>query len=206
MADDDELKANSIEAKKAKLREAMEETTIADIELVEPADLTAAMSLYDRFKVGDFQYLNRNRSRWIPPGDTWHGPDLFEYIPKKVHPFMFVRSNGETVAPRNMITDIGTIPRLAGLLRRGLTSWGYAPAYICHDWEFELHHCQKTNKSFDQVCDTMMECVKTLMEKYLAPKSMTDFWLLYQGINSKVAHHYWDRNPPKCTLPPDDPE
>src|SRR5689334_19528615 len=111
MADDHELKTNSIEAKKAKLREAMEETTIADIELIEPADLTAAMSLYERFKVGDLQYLNRNRSRWISPGDTWHGLDLFEYIPKKVHPFMFVRSNGETVAPRNMITDIGTIPR-----------------------------------------------------------------------------------------------
>ena len=33
----------------------------------------------------------------------------------------------------------------------------------------------------------MMECVKTLMEKSLAPKSQWNFWLLYQGINSALA-------------------
>jgi hypothetical protein len=95
---------------------------------------------------------------------------------------------------------------LAGLFSRGLTPWGYAAAYLVHDWEFELHHCGGTTKTFDQVRDTMMECVKTLMEKSLAPKSQWNFWLLYQGINSALAHRYWDRDPPSCTLPPYDPE
>ena len=82
---------------------------------------------------------------------------------------------------------------------------GYAPAYLIHDWEFELHHCGRTNKTFEQVRDTMMQCVKTLMEGGLVPKSTFDFWLLYQGINSDLAHRYWDRNPP-ITLPQYNPE
>jgi hypothetical protein len=105
-----------------------------------------------------------------------------------------------------MITDIGSIPRLAGVFARGLSPWGYAAAYLVHDWEFELHHCGQTAKTFEQVRDTMMECVKTLMEKRLAPKSQLNFWLLYQGINSAVARRYWNRDPPSCTLPPYKPE
>lgn len=105
-----------------------------------------------------------------------------------------------------MITDIGSIPRLAGVLSRGLTPWSYAAAFLVHDWEFELHHCRGTSKTFEQVRDTMMECVKTMMEKSLAPKSQVNFWLLYQGINSAIAHRLWNRDPPRCTLPDYRPE
>jgi hypothetical protein len=198
--------ASLVEAKKTKLHEAMADTRIAELKVEEPPDLRMAGALYDRFAVGELQNLERNRVRWIPPGPTWTGPDLFEFIPKADRPFTFIRHRGQQISPHNMITDIGSIPRLAGLFSRGLTPWGYAAAYLVHDWEFELHHCGGTTKTFDQVRDTMMECVKTLMEKSLAPKSQWNFWLLYQGINSALAHRYWDRDPPSCTLPPYDPE
>jgi hypothetical protein len=119
-----------------------------------------AGALYDRFAAGELQNLDHNRVRWIPPGPTWTGPDLFEFIPNADRPFTFIRHSGQQVSPHNMITDIGSIPRLAGLFSRGLTPWGYAAPYLVHDWEFELHHCGGTTKTFDQVRDTMMECVK----------------------------------------------
>jgi hypothetical protein len=105
-----------------------------------------------------------------------------------------------------MITDLGSIPRAVGLFFRGLTPWGYAPAYLVHDWQFEQHHCGRTNATFEDVRDTMMQGVKTLMEAQTAPKNLRDFWLLYQGINSQIARRYWNRNPPLCTIPPDTPE
>jgi hypothetical protein len=202
---DDDL-ASLVAAKKAKLHEAMTDTRIAELKVEEPPDLRMAGTLYDRFEIGKLQYLDRNRVRWIPPGPTWTGPDLFEFFPKTERPFVFIRHSGQQITPRNMITDIGSIPRLAGLFSRGLTPWGYAAAFLIHDWEFELHHCGGTNETFDQVRDMMMECVKTLMEGGLAPKSQWNFWLLYQGINSALAHRYWDRDPPSCTLPPYNPE
>jgi hypothetical protein len=75
-----------------------------------------------------------------------------------------------------------------------------------HDWEFELHHCGRTPHTFDQVRDIMMQGVKTLMEEKICPKNIHHFWLLYEGINSFVAKNYWNRNPPQCTLPPDNPK
>lgn len=197
-----------VEAKKDKLLEARETTALAEQEkmMMAPADLAMAASLYDRFKVGAIQHLDRGRVRWIPPGAAWTGPDLFEFIPRKDKPFGFVRPDGEVISPRNMITDIGSIPRLAGIFSRALTPWGYAAAYLIHDWEFELHHCGGTPKTFAQVRDTMMECVKTMMETDVAPKSEWNLWMLYQAIDSSIAHSYWDRDPPECTLPDYRPE
>ena len=195
-----------VEAKQAKLLAAMRDAPLAEMAHPAPLQLEATIALYGRYPVGTLRNLARDRLRWIPPGASWNGPDLFEFIPKATDPFGFVRQSGEAIWPQNMITDIGTIPRLAGVLLRGLTPWGYAAAFLVHDWEFEQHHCRRTAKTFEQVRDTMMECVKTLMETGLAPKSQVNFWLLYQGINSAVARKYWDRDPPSCTLPDYRPE
>lgn len=196
-----------LEEKKAKLLELskMSGPAPAYTALLPEIELEAATTLYDRYGIGEFGNLKRNRFRWIAPGPKWTGPDLFEFIPKATRPFQFIPPNGRPITPRNMITDVGTIPRAVGVFLRGLTPWGYAPAYIVHDWEFERHHCGDT-KSFEAVRDTMMQAVKTLMERKLAPKSLINFWLLYQAINSRIAKDYWNRKPPKCTLPPDDPE
>jgi hypothetical protein len=195
----------AIEGKKSKLIEAEKQITIAEQTFAQPETAAEIESLYSRFRTGKYENLERNRVRWIPPGPRWTKADLFEFIPKKFNFFTFVRHTGEAISPRNMITDIGSIPRLAGLFGRGLTPWGYAAAYIVHDWEFEAHHCG-ANKPFDEVRDTMMEGVKTLMESRLCPKESVTFWLLYQAISSGIAHGYWDRKPPKCTLPPYNPE
>ncbi|MGA7371931.1 MAG: hypothetical protein WBW37_04815, partial [Methyloceanibacter sp.] len=66
-----------------------------------------------------------NRVRWIPPGPTWTGPDLFEFIPKADRPFTFIRHSGQQISPHNRHR---VDPTLAGLFSRGLTPWGYAAA------------------------------------------------------------------------------
>jgi hypothetical protein len=55
--------ASVIEAKKAKLHEAMKDTRIADLNVEEPPDLRIAGTLCDRFEIGKLQYLDRNRVR-----------------------------------------------------------------------------------------------------------------------------------------------
>jgi hypothetical protein len=184
----------------------MQEAPLTEAVPPAPMDLEATINLYDRYQVGEIRFLERVRVRWIPPGPAWTGPDLFEFIPKRDQPYSFVRSIGEEISPQNMITDIGSIPRLVGVIGRGLTPWSHAGAFLVHDWEFELHHCRRTPKSFEQVRDTMMECVKTMMEKGLVPKSQVTFLALYQGINSFIARRLWNRDPPRCTLPDYQPE
>ena len=47
-----------LEAKKAKLHEAMEDTSLLETQLLEPADLTVAVSFYDRFESESFAISN----------------------------------------------------------------------------------------------------------------------------------------------------
>ena len=150
---------------------------------------------YDDFEVGRFEFLESIRLRWVEP--NW-----FEFLPSADEPFTFVRPSGDPVVPRRMFTDGGSIPRIAWV-KKGLSPWGYAPAYLVHDWEFDLHHCRRTDKSFEDVRDTMMEAIKTLMETRVVPKSKFTFGIVYAGINSGIAKKIWNRNPEKCPLPPD---
>lgn len=149
---------------------------------------------YDDFSVGTFEGLESIRLRWA-------APDWFEFIP---HPpmFAFIRASGERIQLGRMFTDGGSIPRI-GWLAESLSPWGYAPAYLVHDWEFDLHHCNLSDKRFEEVRDTMMEAIKTLMEQELAPRAPVTFQIIYAGINSSIAHSIWDRPFETCPLPPD---
>lgn len=44
-----------------------------------------------------------------------------------------------------MYTDGGSIPKVAQAIP-GLSPWGYGPAYLVHDWAFELHHCHRAGR------------------------------------------------------------
>ena len=154
---------------------------------------------YGDYQAGRFENLERNRLRWS-------APNLFEFIPKSVRPFAFVRPNGQRVAPANFFTDGGSIPRLVGLFNGRLTPWGYGPAYLIHDWEFDLHHCNRTPKSFNAVRDTLMEALKTLMETGIVTKNVLDFDLIYAGVSSPIAKGLWNTMPPTCPIPPAIPE
>jgi hypothetical protein len=149
----------------------------------------------DEVPTGAFSGLESIRLRWVRP-------DWFEFIPRAAQPFSFLRSTGEVVEPRRMFTDGGSIPRIFWA-KKSLSPWGFAPAFLLHDWEFDKHHCELTPKSFEAVRDTMMEAVKTLMEIGICPRGDLTFRVIFAGINSNVARDIWNRQHPSCPLPPD---
>jgi hypothetical protein len=150
------------------------------------------------YPLGKFENLERSRLQWVAP--NW-----FEFIPKGNMAFTFVRSQGEHITPKNFFTDGGSIPRLFRW-SDDLDPFGSLPGYLLHDWEFDLHHCNQSNKTFEDVASILMEALRTLMEGGYVKKDMLAFWMIETGINSWVAHEAWNDMPSTCPLPPYQPE
>jgi hypothetical protein len=159
------------------------------------ADRVARLS---SFPVGRFDNLDNVRLEWLRP-------NYFEFIPKKNNPFAFIRHNGEPITPRNFFTDGGSFPRLVRW-NEDLDPFGWLPAYLLHDYEFDQHHCHETTKTLDEVNATLMEAIRTLMEMGKIPNDHAVFWIIYAFVNSPVVQYFWDRKWPKCPLPPYRPE
>ncbi len=74
----------------------------------------------------------------------WVGAERFVYVPSPSRPLVFHRGDPgaavQTIRPEMMYTDGGSIPRAARLFN-GFSPWGYAPAYMVHDWLFVARHC-----------------------------------------------------------------
>jgi len=132
------------------------------------------------------------------PRLVWVAPDLFLHEPLSSAPFRFVRASGESIAPGRMFTDGGSIPRALWSIR-DFSPWTYGPAFLIHDWLFDLHHCGLDDRSFEAVRDIMLEGVRTLMETGVCKLNRLAFDLIYAGIDSFVARQVWNR--PGCTLP-----
>lgn len=140
------------------------------------------ISLED-FPAGSFVNLDKLHLRWVKQG--W-----FENVPDTSEPFGFRRANGVLITPTRMLTDGGTIPRFLWALKN-FSPWDYGPAFLIHDWQFDAHHQGIIDNDFDDVRDTMMEGLRTLMDAGLSEKSERVFKVLYAGITSPVAHDYW---------------
>jgi len=130
----------------------------------------------------------------------WIDPDKFIFRPDTDNPLTFIRSNRDRITPGFMYTDGGSIPRPLWALR-SYSPWGYAPAFIVHDWLFHMKHCQLPgNEKFtvDEAAWVMSEVMKTMMEK-----EGVDKWTLYtmfEAVRSPIAANLWDAE--KCEAPP----
>lgn len=78
---------------------------------------------------------------WVGEGGA-SGDGRFVYVPNPRDPLRLIRATGtpRVIQPEMIYTDGGSIPR-AGQLFRGFSPWGYAPAYMIHDWLFVARHC-----------------------------------------------------------------
>ncbi len=130
----------------------------------------------------------------------WIDADLFIFTPDKEKPLRFGRHNGEIIEPGRMITDGGSIPRMFWALR-SYSPWGYAPAFITHDWLFAVKHCGypiDKNYTFDESAIILSEIIKTLM---LNPKynfeDKLSMYAIYEAVKSPIARGIWDNG--KCT-------
>lgn len=136
----------------------------------------------------------------------WISNDYFLFLPNKDDPFTFTRANQQSIRPGPMYTDGGSIPCLLWGVE-GLSPWGYAPAYIVHDWLFEAHQCKyppDNQHTFDDSVALMAEGLKTLMEAAPEMRNYFVFDSVVAAVGSSIARRLWDGG--ACKPPPFDME
>ena len=132
----------------------------------------------------------------------WVGEDKFVFTPDPKRPLTY-RNATRRIQPGTMYTDGGSIPKLAQPLG-GFSPWGYAPAYMIHDWIFAGHHCvvdRKNDGRFDDVKDIefhesatiLAEIIKTLIETKRVPAHDFAFPAISNAVDSFVARALWDK-------------
>lgn len=133
----------------------------------------------------------------------WIDADQFIFIPDSTDPLTFTRSNGDRITPGKMYTDGGSIPRPLWAFRN-YSPWGYGPAFVVHDWLFDMHHCQLPGHekyTLDDAAMVMAEVMKTMMEETDRRDSLT-LYAMYEAVRSPIAKDLWDNgtcNQPKVT-------
>lgn len=132
----------------------------------------------------------------------WIDQDKFLFIPDSNEPLTFRRKNDELIQPQRMYTDGGTVPAPLRAVK-SYSPWGYAPAFIIHDWLFVMNHCKvpgHENYDLDKAAQVMAEVMKTVMEnpKYGGPNKLVHY-SMYEAVRSKVAQDYWDNG--TCDTP-----
>jgi len=124
----------------------------------------------------------------------WVKNDYFVFLPSKDKPFTFLRKDGTAIRPGPIYTDGGSIPRfLWGV--KGYSPWGYAPAYIVHDWLFEAQHCgyEPDNRyTFSDSVSLMAESLKAVMEASPEVRNYFVFDSVVAAIGSPIAKRLWE--------------
>ncbi len=148
---------------------------------------------YDKTSTGDLKGTLRV---------TWIGNDSFLYEPDPANPLTFKRADGTVISPGPMYTDGGSIPTALRAIK-GYSPWGYAPAFVIHDWLFVMKQCKLAgNEKYDleAAATIMAEAMKTLMEKpqFGGPNKLLHY-SMYEGVRSSTAKDYWDNG--KCNTP-----
>lgn len=133
----------------------------------------------------------------------WDGMDNFVYIPDPDEPLTYRTITGQLIAPGTMYTDGGSIPRILRGLKK-FSSWGYAPAFMIHDWLFTARKCgyaPDADWSFPDSARIMAEVMKSLMEdgfvnfageRVVLNKAEDTLFLMYLAVRSPIAKSLWN--------------
>lgn len=146
---------------------------------------------------------------WVGEGDA-QGDGRFVFVPNPDAPLVFARGGTGAVReirPGLMYTDGGSIPKAAQLFK-GFSPWGYAPAYMVHDWLFVARNCivdgQATEAQqalaaveFPDSAAILGEAIRTLVaERRVAPNDLAGA-VITGTVNGPVSRRIWDR-PGQC--------
>lgn len=138
---------------------------------------------------------------WVGEGGP-AGDGRFVYVPNPRDPLTFTRPGGREIRPRMMYTDGGSIPRI-GQVFRGFSPWGYAPAYMVHDWLFVARHCRldglatpeeqaMADIAFAASAQVIAEAIKTLQATgRVAPNDVAPA-VIAAAVAGPVARSRWD--------------
>lgn len=141
----------------------------------------------------------------------WYKYNRFIFIPDNDEPLTFTRSNGRTITPGQMYTDGGSIPRPLWAIKN-YSPWGYAPAFMVHDWLFVMQYCKYNgyeDYNVDVAAWIMSEVIKTLMEDPdHGGKNEFVLYSMYIAVRSPIAKRLWEEGecnqpwPPRLPEPP----
>lgn len=137
---------------------------------------------------------------------VWVGPDRFVYVGGP-NGLAFRTSDGQEIKPAMMYTDGGSIPRPVRAVE-GFSPWGYAPAYIVHDWLFIQRHCdpaylEQRKIDFAASARILAEVTKVLMKKGQVPRNDFAFEAISWAVSTDIARKAWDA-PDRCGVSAED--
>jgi hypothetical protein len=127
----------------------------------------------------------------------WVAPDLFAYEPDPQRPFRFIRPSGEVIEPGRLVTDGGSIPSVVWGID-GLSPWGFAPAYVVHDWLFQRQRCglgSADEAGFAESVTVMAEALRTLIGDHPDPEALERYRAIVSSSASVFARRHWRTSP-----------
>jgi hypothetical protein len=142
---------------------------------------------------------------WVGETQAGEGDGRFVYVPSAT-PLRFARANAKatlkTIQPEMMYTDGGSIPALTQVFK-GFSPWGYAPAYILHDWLFVARKCVNDNSAnsdqavvaqmpFAESATVAAEVIQTLIATHtVAPNDIAP-QLISAAVAGPIAKSRWN--------------
>jgi hypothetical protein len=141
----------------------------------------------------------------------WDGQDKFIYRkwnnpkPLSFRPSFFKGS--DAIIPDDMYTTGGSVPQVFWGIP-GLSPWALGPAYIIHDWIFEVRRCklpappEVRDITFDQSAMILAEVGKELIDTGLVKDDMLG--AIVWAVRTNYARGLWETQklPQECVRPP----
>ncbi|MGR9207492.1 hypothetical protein ACU8OG_26660 (plasmid) [Rhizobium leguminosarum] len=166
---------------------------------------------YSRLSPGEF--TGTLFVMWVGEGGS-SGDGRFVFVPDPNKPLTFARPANspapKVITPGIMYTDGGSIPKIAQVFN-GLSPWGYAPAYMIHDWLFVARQCLTdgstdpqfqwvANISFHQSAEILGEAIKALVRSKQVRKEDVAASAITLAVTTPIARKSWDAKG-ACKLP-----
>ncbi|WP_128515045.1 hypothetical protein [Tabrizicola thermarum] len=174
--------------------------------LVSAAVITACgPNIYQKADPGEFS--GRIFLMWIDDGGAL-GSGTFVFVPVPGQELTFTRKNPaatvRSIRPEMMYTDGGSIPRIAQAFK-GFSPWGYAPAYMVHDWLFIARNCNKdgtptdrerdiAGMKFAESADVMAEAIKALVAQNMVRKNDVSEAIIPSVVAGPITRALWEKD------------
>ncbi|MGO6883243.1 hypothetical protein ACC734_18975 [Rhizobium ruizarguesonis] len=157
---------------------------------------------YSRLSPGEF--TGTLFVMWVDEGGS-SGDGRFVFVPDPNKPLTFTRPTSSpaptVIRPGVMYTDGGSIPKIAQVFN-GLSPWGYAPAYMVHDWLFVARQCLTdgstdpqfqwvANISFHQSAEILGEAIKALVRSKQVRKEDVAASAITLAVTTPIARKSW---------------
>lgn len=144
---------------------------------------------------------------WLAEGDQDAGDGKFIYVPIRSDPLVLTWMDGKgqwrETEPGIMFTDGGSIPKFAQGFE-GYSPWGYAPAYMVHDWVFEARQCVRNGNAsedqkrsvagmeFDDTVRIMAQAIAVLVERKLVSDKGTAPSGVTAAVGTPISRRLWE--------------